>query len=1065
MRKNPNFFNTNKQQQNQNNFGVQLIDSKQPVKQQQQSSKINSNQKNINNSQNKSNFINERNILPQPNKAIVIKMKTAKRSGLLNLSNMGLSFLPSEIFSDQINYDDLNWWEIVDITKLDATNNNISELNENKVDYDFNGFPGLNYLKFSNNKFNAIPISILNLNMLKFLDFSSNNIMSVDSSIGNLINLVELNLNKNRLTHLPHEFGNLKNLEVLDISENNISDLNLCFIHCGKLKKINASMNKISELKMFYLSHCEEVVVGKNNIARILFYPDSNNLNDCLVFNNVVLKLGGNSNNKNNRVGNSGFNRLKNSGVDRNMSNNNYYSGDVGDRGDKGNTPYTNLIFLDAHNNSLYDLDFPLLPKLDSLVVGYNRITSISNIKNLPLISVLDINNNKLEDFPIEILYTPNLKTLNIQNNSINDIPSLVSCLPNLVRLSIEGNPMRRLNSKLRSSNAEQIKAYLKTRITEEDISLFNKIKEEILNHNINNSNNSTNINSLNQSINNNDINSNKDNTYVSSYNQAFDINNNLNNQSSIKNSNNIPNISDKSRLKPKTNTKMELELDIDIPNQKNTNLGVNYHNYYTNNNLNLKKLDLHTLPEDVMLIRGIEKLSYIDLTNNHFKSLNSCYPLFNLTELSSINVSNNKLTSLIDLENEGVIDAKGRRLDSVSVLTKFLNMKSIKMLELKGNNLSEFLNLSTDNYSNNNSGLINLVKLISPSIIEKEKNEYNFFINNKKSDNNEDDLNHYYNNDTDSNDCSILVSSFLDIHNYSYSILTSLSYLDLSLNRLLCIPNSLKLFYNLKTLLIGNNCISDVSNVFPFNENINYNDIKESLVFKHLSVLDLGTNKITLFPSKMYLMCPSLSSLNLENNDIKMFPTDLCVLALNKLSVSGNPTKQIRMNIIQSGTNSLNDYLTKMHSFNAYEKEFIKGKSNKSNKFDLEKHSNNNNSSIPTYSNTERNKQAEKITSQIKGKIISNRVNVNNNTYTNQEFSSSTNNQMEVENNNINYNNINVNTNTNNNNLPINSNIENEIIAVEKELASDPLMNQAKKLELKRKHRELIKERARLLK
>ena len=45
------------------------------------------------------------------------------------------------------------------------------------------------------------------------------------------------------------------------------------------------------------------------------------------------------------------------------------------------NKPYSNLIFMDVHNNQILEIFLPEMPKLDSLVAGYNKLSNISNLK------------------------------------------------------------------------------------------------------------------------------------------------------------------------------------------------------------------------------------------------------------------------------------------------------------------------------------------------------------------------------------------------------------------------------------------------------------------------------------------------------------------------------------------------------------------------------------------------------------------------------------------------------------------------------------------------------------
>lgn len=69
--------------------------------------------------------------------------------------------------------------------------------------------------------------------------------------------------------------------------------------------------------------------------------------------------------------------------------------------------------------------------------------------------TVLDLHNNKLKEFPIEITEMKELRTLRISNNDLGDINPKISLLPNLVRINIEGNPLKCIKSTMRNANAD----------------------------------------------------------------------------------------------------------------------------------------------------------------------------------------------------------------------------------------------------------------------------------------------------------------------------------------------------------------------------------------------------------------------------------------------------------------------------------------------------------------------------------------------------------------------------------------------------------------------------------
>jgi Leucine-rich repeat (LRR) protein len=72
----------------------------------------------------------------------------------------------------------------------------------------------------------------------------------------------------------------------------------------------------------------------------------------------------------------------------------------------------------------------PQSKKLDMLSLAYNFLESIDNLERAPNMSVLDLHNNKLEEFPTSIIDLKQLKTLKVSNNNLHDINPRISMLP-----------------------------------------------------------------------------------------------------------------------------------------------------------------------------------------------------------------------------------------------------------------------------------------------------------------------------------------------------------------------------------------------------------------------------------------------------------------------------------------------------------------------------------------------------------------------------------------------------------------------------------------------------------
>ena len=366
------------------------------------------------------------------NKIMLMKLKQARTNGTIDISNMKLNEIPPEIFDPNVEIDGINWWEMVDINKLDASNNFLSE---NSFNDDNQSLSTMNYLiqlRFSNNQFSKLPISLYSLNNLKLLDMSNNKINYIDNEKFKALNsLVEIDFSKNKLREIPDSIQYLSYLEIAKFSNNEILN-------------VPNGMGALTRLKRLYLD---------NN--SIQFLPPQ-------VFNNMValeeLYL------FKNRLESVNFN--DNMNLFDNMK---------------------HLKFLDLHSNNLtYFGLFKEMFALDSLLLSYNHISKIEGINNCLNLTNLDLNNNKIANFPKDILLLKKLSTLNLQNNDLNEIPNALGLMNSLVRLNIEGNPLIRLVGKMRNCSTEELKNYLKTRITDQDLEGTNMNKNDLYDVNLN---------------------------------------------------------------------------------------------------------------------------------------------------------------------------------------------------------------------------------------------------------------------------------------------------------------------------------------------------------------------------------------------------------------------------------------------------------------------------------------------------------------------------------------------------------------------------------------------------
>ncbi len=366
------------------------------------------------------------------NKIMLMKLKQARTNGTIDISNMKLNEIPPEIFDPNVEIDGINWWEMVDINKLDASNNFLSE---NSFNDDNQSLSTMNYLiqlRFSNNQFSKLPISLYSLNNLKLLDMSNNKINYIDNEKFRALNsLVEIDFSKNKLREIPDSIQFLSYLEIAKFSNNEILNVPNGMGALTRLKRLYLDNNSIQFLPPQVFNNMvalEELYLFKNRLESVNF---NNNMN---LFDNMK-----------------------------------------------------HLKFLDLHSNNLtYFGLFKEMFALDSLLLSYNHISKIEGINNCLNLTNLDLNNNKIANFPKDILLLKKLSTLNLQNNDLNEIPNALGLMNSLVRLNIEGNPLIRLVGKMRNCSTEELKNYLKTRITDQDLEGTNMNKNDLYDVNLN---------------------------------------------------------------------------------------------------------------------------------------------------------------------------------------------------------------------------------------------------------------------------------------------------------------------------------------------------------------------------------------------------------------------------------------------------------------------------------------------------------------------------------------------------------------------------------------------------
>ncbi|XP_037530631.1 leucine-rich repeat-containing protein 40 [Nematolebias whitei] len=341
-------------------------------------------------------------------------LKTARKSGQLNLSGRGLTEVPQSVY--RLNTDtpeeaqqDISfggsdrWWEQTDLTKLLLSSNQLSHLSD-----DIRLLPGLITLDLHDNQLRSLPAALGEEQQLQQLHLSHNQLSSLPVELFTLKNLHCLTLQQNLLENLPEELGQLQSLTELDVSNNQLSALPSSIGCLTKLQKVNLSHNKLQSLpdSMHHLTDVKVLECSNNQLSDI---PAS-------------------------------------------------LSGMV------------SLQQLYLRHNKLCRL--PPLPgtALKELYVGNNQIELLEReqLVSFTLISLLELRDNKIRTLPEQFPVLAELTRLDLTNNDISVLPASLSLLPNLKVLLLEGNPLRGIRRDLLSKGTKEVLTYLRGRIQEE---------------------------------------------------------------------------------------------------------------------------------------------------------------------------------------------------------------------------------------------------------------------------------------------------------------------------------------------------------------------------------------------------------------------------------------------------------------------------------------------------------------------------------------------------------------------------------------------------------------------
>ncbi|XP_023696226.2 leucine-rich repeat-containing protein 40 [Paramormyrops kingsleyae] len=342
-------------------------------------------------------------------------LKSARKSGQLNLSGRGLTEVPPSVWRLNIDTpEEANqnlsfgaadrWWEQTDLTKLILSSNKLELLPE-----DVSLLAALVVLDVHDNQLTSLPKTIGELQQLQKLNLSHNKLRELPEQLWSLTNLRSLQLQQNVLEVLPQGVGQLANLDELDLSGNQLTEVPDSLGGLNNLVKLNLSHNKLKSLPLG--------ISGMTNLKLL----------DCT------------------------RNHLEN--VPPVLAH------------------MTSLEQLYLRHNKLR-----VLPELSSckmlkeLHVGNNQIESVEaqQLKHLTALGVLELRDNKLKNLPDEVTLLEGLERLDISNNDISSLPCALGNMTKLKMLSLEGNSLRTIRRDLLTKGTQEILKYLRSRVQEQ---------------------------------------------------------------------------------------------------------------------------------------------------------------------------------------------------------------------------------------------------------------------------------------------------------------------------------------------------------------------------------------------------------------------------------------------------------------------------------------------------------------------------------------------------------------------------------------------------------------------
>ena len=339
--------------------------------------------------------------------AMTSLVRAAHASGGLNLTGRGLAAVPPELLAWHAPIGDENWWDVVELRKLDVSHNAFVDL----PDELFVQLSELQTLHAGNNQLDALPPTLeLCSATLQRVNLQRNLLRELPSPVGKCLQLVFLNIEHNALTSLPDFIGDLPLLEMLSASHNKLRALPESIGRCNALTSLIVASNEMLCLPdtIGALTGLTELEAGHNKLEQL---PRS------------VAKL-------------ASLVRLD-----------------------------------ARENKLTQPPSLPHSARLAEVLLGFNRLVVLpADVQHAPALSVLDVRNNCITNLDMDVLLPARgLKTLDLRNNEVTRLPPLLGTMTSLTALLLDGNPLKTMRRALIVAPAREILGYLRGRMSGED--------------------------------------------------------------------------------------------------------------------------------------------------------------------------------------------------------------------------------------------------------------------------------------------------------------------------------------------------------------------------------------------------------------------------------------------------------------------------------------------------------------------------------------------------------------------------------------------------------------------